>query len=53
MLVPVDMLVCMRWLARAEELVLVPVDVVDTAVDGENDAHDGGIQSMWGVGRRG
>ena len=31
---------------------LVPVDVVDTATDGEDDAHDGGIQSMRGE-RRG
>ena len=44
---------CVHEMAGAEELLLVPVDVVDTAVDGENDAHDGGIQSMWGVGRRG
>ena len=29
---------------------LVPVDVVDTAADGEDDAHDGGIQSK---GRKG
>ena len=42
--------VCVREVAWGRGAVLVLMDVVDTAADGEDDAHDGGIQSK---GRKG